>query len=314
MNVILCDDVLYTGRTIRAALDALFDHGRPQRVQLMVLIERGWRELPIEAQFIGRHVQTTQREIIEVKLRRDRPLRTGDRGREDGRVTWRDAVMPPLRCSTSTLFPRSRYWTCSSRRGSMAASSRERLLQTARGKTVALLFYEASTRTRISFELAAQLARRRRHPDQRLRFEHREGRVAGRYRPHPARPGRRLHRHPPSLLGRAPHPRAPSCASPSSTPATAPMSILPRRCSTLTPCSRTALRSRDCGSPSWATSSTAGSLDRTCIFSPSSAPRSRSAGPSNCCPMTSLRSSPPSTATAFASSAISTASSAASIC
>jgi pyrimidine operon attenuation protein/uracil phosphoribosyltransferase len=68
-NVILCDDVLYTGRTIRAALDALFDHGRPQRVQLMVLIERGWRELPIEAQFIGRHVQTTAREIIEVKLR-----------------------------------------------------------------------------------------------------------------------------------------------------------------------------------------------------------------------------------------------------
>ena len=68
-NVILCDDVLYTGRTIRAALDSLFDHGRPQRVQLMVLIERGWRELPIEAQFIGRHVQTTAREIIEVKLR-----------------------------------------------------------------------------------------------------------------------------------------------------------------------------------------------------------------------------------------------------
>ena len=68
-NVILCDDVLYTGRTIRAALDALFDHGRPKRVQLMVLIERGWRELPIEAQFIGRNVQTTAREIIEVKLR-----------------------------------------------------------------------------------------------------------------------------------------------------------------------------------------------------------------------------------------------------
>jgi len=69
MNVILCDDVLYTGRTIRAALDALFDHGRAARVQLLVLIDRGWRELPIEAQFIGRHVQTTDREIIEVKLK-----------------------------------------------------------------------------------------------------------------------------------------------------------------------------------------------------------------------------------------------------
>lgn len=68
MNVILCDDVLYTGRTTRAALDALFDHGRPRRVQLCVLIDRGHRELPIEAVFIGRVVQTSQREIIEVKF------------------------------------------------------------------------------------------------------------------------------------------------------------------------------------------------------------------------------------------------------
>lgn len=68
-DVILIDDVLYTGRTIRAALDALFDHGRPGRVQLLVLIDRGHRELPIEATFVGRHVPTSQREIIEVKLR-----------------------------------------------------------------------------------------------------------------------------------------------------------------------------------------------------------------------------------------------------
>jgi pyrimidine operon attenuation protein/uracil phosphoribosyltransferase len=69
INVVLCDDVLYTGRTIRAALDALFDHGRAARVQLLVLIDRGWRELPVEAQFVGRRVQTSDREIIEVKLR-----------------------------------------------------------------------------------------------------------------------------------------------------------------------------------------------------------------------------------------------------
>ncbi len=62
------DDVLYTGRTIRAALDALFDHGRPARVQLLVLIDRGHRELPIEASFVGRVVQTTDCEIIEVKF------------------------------------------------------------------------------------------------------------------------------------------------------------------------------------------------------------------------------------------------------
>ncbi|MEQ1886929.1 MAG: bifunctional pyr operon transcriptional regulator/uracil phosphoribosyltransferase PyrR [Bryobacteraceae bacterium] len=68
-DVILMDDVLYTGRTIRAALDALFDHGRPARVQLLVLIDRGWRELPIEASYVGRKVQTSDTEIIEVKLR-----------------------------------------------------------------------------------------------------------------------------------------------------------------------------------------------------------------------------------------------------
>ena len=68
-DIILTDDVLYTGRTIRAALDALFDQGRPRSVQLLVLIDRGHRELPIEARFIGRIVPTSHREIIEVKLR-----------------------------------------------------------------------------------------------------------------------------------------------------------------------------------------------------------------------------------------------------
>jgi pyrimidine operon attenuation protein/uracil phosphoribosyltransferase len=63
------DDVLYTGRTIRAALDALFDHGRPSRVSLLTLIDRGHRELPIEAKYIGREVQTSDAEIIEVKFR-----------------------------------------------------------------------------------------------------------------------------------------------------------------------------------------------------------------------------------------------------
>jgi pyrimidine operon attenuation protein / uracil phosphoribosyltransferase len=68
-DVVLCDDVLYTGRTIRAALDALFDHGRPRRVQLAVLIDRGHRELPIEATYVGKTVPTSNREIIEVKFR-----------------------------------------------------------------------------------------------------------------------------------------------------------------------------------------------------------------------------------------------------
>jgi pyrimidine operon attenuation protein / uracil phosphoribosyltransferase len=68
MDIIMTDDVLYTGRTIRAALDALFDHGRPSRVQLLCLIDRGHRELPIEARYVGRKVPTTANEIIEVKL------------------------------------------------------------------------------------------------------------------------------------------------------------------------------------------------------------------------------------------------------
>jgi pyrimidine operon attenuation protein/uracil phosphoribosyltransferase len=67
-DIILVDDVLYTGRTIRAALDALFDHGRPRSVQLLTLIDRGHRELPIEATFTGRSIPTSSREIIEVKL------------------------------------------------------------------------------------------------------------------------------------------------------------------------------------------------------------------------------------------------------
>ncbi len=68
-NIILVDDVLYTGRTTRAALDALFDHGRPRRIQLAVLIDRGHRELPIEAGFVGRKVQTSANEVVEVQLK-----------------------------------------------------------------------------------------------------------------------------------------------------------------------------------------------------------------------------------------------------
>ncbi len=66
--LILVDDVLYTGRTVRAAMNGLFDLGRPKRIQLCVLIDRGHRELPVEASFVGRNVQTSDREIIEVRL------------------------------------------------------------------------------------------------------------------------------------------------------------------------------------------------------------------------------------------------------
>ena len=67
-DVILVDDVLHTGRTVRAGLDALLQHGRPARVQLLVLIDRGHRELPIEARYVGRTVQTKATENVDVKL------------------------------------------------------------------------------------------------------------------------------------------------------------------------------------------------------------------------------------------------------
>lgn len=66
--VVLCDDVLYTGRTVRAALDELIDFGRPRAVQLAVLVDRGHRELPIQADFVGKKVPTSQNEIIEVSF------------------------------------------------------------------------------------------------------------------------------------------------------------------------------------------------------------------------------------------------------
>ena len=67
-TVILVDDVLYTGRTIRAALDALIDMGRPKAIQLAVMVDRGHRELPIRADYVGKNVPTSRKESIEVTL------------------------------------------------------------------------------------------------------------------------------------------------------------------------------------------------------------------------------------------------------
>lgn len=67
-RIILVDDVLYTGRTIRCALDALIDFGRPSQIQLAVLIDRGHRELPIRADYVGKNVPTSLKEVVEVKL------------------------------------------------------------------------------------------------------------------------------------------------------------------------------------------------------------------------------------------------------
>ncbi len=68
-EIVLVDDVLFTGRTVRAALDALLAHGRPAAVRLAVLVDRGWRELPIQADVAGLRVETTLRQVVEVSLR-----------------------------------------------------------------------------------------------------------------------------------------------------------------------------------------------------------------------------------------------------
>jgi pyrimidine operon attenuation protein/uracil phosphoribosyltransferase len=67
-DLVIIDDVLYTGRTMRAAMNGLFDLGRPRRIRVCVLIDRGHRELPIEATFVGRSVETSNTEIVEVRL------------------------------------------------------------------------------------------------------------------------------------------------------------------------------------------------------------------------------------------------------
>ena len=95
LSLVLVDDVLYTGRTIRAALDGIVDLGRPRRVQLAVLIDRGGRELPIQADYVGKFVQTAEDETVEVRLKE-----------EDGeeRVLLLNAPPPPH----STEQPRKR--------------------------------------------------------------------------------------------------------------------------------------------------------------------------------------------------------------
>ena len=89
-TVVLVDDVLFTGRTIRAALDALTDLGRPQAIQLAVLVDRGHRELPIRADYVGKNLPTARKEQVVVQL----PDRDGADGVTVGRVTSRKPEEP----------------------------------------------------------------------------------------------------------------------------------------------------------------------------------------------------------------------------
>src|SRR6266436_3888558 len=168
MDLVLVDDVLYTGRTIRAAMNGLFDLGRPKRVSLCVLVDRGHREMPIEARYIGRKVQTSDTEIIEVRLKeidKEERVVLVDRVEEIGNfdgIAWfhiregtlstnfRDllALEPLTADELSFLLDQSKPFQ-------EIQKHPLKKLATLRGKTVALAFFETSTRTRISFGAAA---------------------------------------------------------------------------------------------------------------------------------------------------------------
>lgn len=89
-TIVLCDDVLYTGRTARAAIDAILDFGRPRKILLCVLVDRGRRELPIEAQFVGKRVATSSSESVEVAFRETD-------GEDDVWLVGQEASLPPGR-------------------------------------------------------------------------------------------------------------------------------------------------------------------------------------------------------------------------
>src|SRR5579862_7447207 len=126
-TIVLVDDVLYSGRTVRAALDALADLGRPRTVQLAVLVDRGHRELPIRADYVGKNLPTSQREV-ERHL-----ISAADLSRADALLILDTAE------ELASLADRP-----------------IKKLPTLRGRTVVNLFFEDSTRTRISFEAAAK--------------------------------------------------------------------------------------------------------------------------------------------------------------
>ena len=156
-TVVLVDDVLFTGRTIRAAMDALMDLGRPRRIRLAVLVDRGHRELPIRADFVGKNVPTSRTDDVRVMV--------SEVDGEDGAVVEEGASRGACGGGSVNEHLLSMH--------DVTADDVVRILDTAesfrevgtrvikkvpalRGRTVVNLFFENSTRTRISFELAAK--------------------------------------------------------------------------------------------------------------------------------------------------------------
>ena len=172
-TVVLVDDVLFTGRTVRAAIEALFDYGRPGRVQLAVLADRGHRELPIRPDYVGKNLPTSREERVNVRRcarstastrsRSPRRLRGARARRQAAPLARRPLAHRPAgdamrhlltiedldRAGSSAIVDRAQLFA-------EVAGREIKKVPTLRGRLVVTLFYEASTRTRSSFELAAK--------------------------------------------------------------------------------------------------------------------------------------------------------------
>ena len=156
-TVVLVDDVLFTGRTVRAAIDALFDYGRPARVQLAVLADRGHRELPIRPDYVGKNLPTARDERVYVRLEETDGVDEVSIGqRPAGGHREPGAVMRHLLSIAD--MERADIERIMERTASFAEVGRRDIkkVPTLRGRTVVSLFYESSTRTSSSFELAAK--------------------------------------------------------------------------------------------------------------------------------------------------------------
>ena len=162
--IVLVDDVLFTGRTTRAALDALIDFGRPRAIQLVVLVDRGHRELPIKADYVGKNIPTSRRENVHVRVsdidgagRGHRRQRGADVERPDPRGRrCRRRRCATRTCSASPSSPPEEIVLILDTAEAMKEVSQRAIkkVPALRGRTVVNLFFEPSTRTRTSFEIA----------------------------------------------------------------------------------------------------------------------------------------------------------------
>ena len=154
-DIILVDDVLFTGRTVRSALNALMDFGRPASIQLCVLVDRGHRELPISADYVGKNIPTSTNEEVKVKMKESgwRRRYLSGRNHKGKRINM---ALSSRHLLGLQGVPKEDIQTNSRYRNNFREVLERPIkkVPTLQGKTVVNLFYESSTRTRISFELA----------------------------------------------------------------------------------------------------------------------------------------------------------------